>query len=149
MISVRRHAESMANALRLRPHHLLCIQFFEGKGYDERFIANMRRIIDRMENDASLRIFLTARCDDICAACPYKVDDACEYQESVMRKDASAARFLGLRIEADAPAKELMERAAERIGGLSDIQEVCGECSMSPICNRHLKGSRTRELSSN
>ena len=33
----------------IRPHHALCAQFFEGKGYSERFVGHMYQILaDRL-----------------------------------------------------------------------------------------------------
>ena len=35
--------------IKLRPHHLLCIEFFEGKGYDTKHIENMFSAQDAAE----------------------------------------------------------------------------------------------------
>ncbi len=128
----------MADILKLRAHHLLCLRFFEGYGYNDDFSNNVRCIIDRINDDGSLRILLMTGCDDICRACPHNIDDLCRYAKSVSEKDASVAELLGLPSEGDMPAKDLMALAAEKVRGLSDIRDVCGECSMSSICNRHL-----------
>ena len=29
----------------LRPHHGLCIAFFEGKGYNQKFVENMTNVV--------------------------------------------------------------------------------------------------------
>ncbi|HEZ7990826.1 MAG TPA: hypothetical protein RWO66_07705 [Ruminococcus sp.] len=34
----------------LRPHHGLCIGFFEGKGYSDEFTANMSAVIEKLQN---------------------------------------------------------------------------------------------------
>jgi hypothetical protein len=48
------------------------------------------------------------------------------------------SKFLGLPREGETTAGELMILAAEKIKELTDVGEVCGECSWSSICNRHL-----------
>ena len=40
----------------LRPHHGMCFQFYEGKGYSEDFTDHMGRIIREMEADPSQTI---------------------------------------------------------------------------------------------
>ena len=39
----------------IRPHHMLCMQFFEGKGYSDGFVASMAAIKEKLEkeNDVS------------------------------------------------------------------------------------------------
>lgn len=124
--------------LRLRPHHLVCIQFFEGRGYSEGFTENLYRIIDMIENDASLRIQVAPGSDDVCKACSHNVDGTCAFERSVVGKDESVIRFLGLPDEVDKPAKELMTLVKESICELTDVQEICGECEWSSVCNSHL-----------
>jgi uncharacterized protein len=124
--------------LRLRPHHIVCIQFFEGRGYNEVFTANLYHIIGMIENDASLRIHVAPGSDDVCKACPHDVDGTCAFERSVVGKDASVIRFLGLPDEVDEPVDELMALVKERIRDLKDVQEICGECEWSSICNSHL-----------
>ena len=33
----------------IRPHHMLCMQFFEGKGYSDGFVASMAAIKEKLE----------------------------------------------------------------------------------------------------
>ncbi|MCE5295958.1 MAG: DUF1284 domain-containing protein [Euryarchaeota archaeon] len=129
--------------MRLRGHHLLCIQFFEGHGYDDGFSSNMRKIVDRIRCDGSLSIVLVMDCDDICEHCPDKVGDLCRHGDSVAKKDDSVAKFLELPHEGETTAGELMTLAAEKIKGLTDVGEVCGECYWSSICNRILEKKRS------
>ena len=57
--------------VKLRPHHLLCIQGFRGQGYSARFVANLARLIDRLQTDPDLQVRIVAGADDVCLACPH------------------------------------------------------------------------------
>lgn len=67
--------------MRLRPHHLLCVQGYRGKGYDAAFCANMARIARALDRDPTLPVIVTEGPDDICAACPHLKDGRCTWQE--------------------------------------------------------------------
>lgn len=57
--------------VRLRPHHLLCIQGFRGQGYSPNFVANMARIIDRLTTRPDITVRIVSGADDVCEACPH------------------------------------------------------------------------------
>lgn len=82
-----------------RPHHFLCSLGFRGKGYSERFTANMSDIIDgrlRAAGGDDVTIIVTGATDDICAPCPKRYGTLCESQEKIAALDARHARALGL-----------------------------------------------------
>ena len=35
----------------IRPHHMLCMQFFDGKGYSDGFVASMAAIKEKLEKE--------------------------------------------------------------------------------------------------
>lgn len=56
----------MDSVIRLRPHHLLCMLTYIGKGYSQAFVDNYSRIIDEL-NTGDKTIELINGADDICA----------------------------------------------------------------------------------
>lgn len=52
----------------IRPHHLLCMRYFQGCGYSDEFTENMRYVISNLKNGSE--VLLTRGCDDICRKCP-------------------------------------------------------------------------------
>ena len=44
--------------INLRPHHLLCILFFEGKGYNKEFTLNMQNIINNLSHNTKIKLTL-------------------------------------------------------------------------------------------
>jgi len=53
--------------MRLRGHHLICLNFFRGYGYSRRFVERVRKVVERVERG---RIRIVSGPDDICRFCP-------------------------------------------------------------------------------
>jgi len=52
----------------LRPHHGMCLAYFEGKGYSDGFTVNMQKMLEFFEKGADIE--LTVSGDEICKECP-------------------------------------------------------------------------------
>ena len=48
----------------LRPHHGMCLAYFEGKGYSSSFCVHMGEVLEKLEKGA--RVKLTVAGDEIC-----------------------------------------------------------------------------------
>lgn len=72
----------------LRPHHINCIYFFIGKGYDESFIHNMNKVIyilNKNRNEKNIKF--VCNCDFICKKCPNKKHRNCIDKQHVLNLD--------------------------------------------------------------
>ena len=49
----------------IRPHHMLCMQFFEGKGYSDGFVASMAAIKEKLEKEDP-QVEIVEGTDDVC-----------------------------------------------------------------------------------
>jgi hypothetical protein len=78
-----------------RGHHLICLHFFNGEGYEIEFVNNLRDIM-RVVEEAGVEICREA--DDICNKCPYLESDICKYddgaEEEIQKMDAKALHLL-------------------------------------------------------
>lgn len=120
---------------KLRPHHGLCIAFFEGKGYSAAFAENMKRVIAALEaNDPE--ITLTDRTDVICAACPNDRGGVCESAEKVGRYDAAVLRLTGYACGDTLRWSAFRALVDGRILSPGLLGEVCGDCQWYGICGR-------------
>jgi hypothetical protein len=128
--------------LRLRHHHLLCVQTFTGLGYDRRFVSNMESVISLMSSDEEVIVHLSPFCDDICSSCPNQTGGRCIDEGSVAAKDRSAADFLGLPEELMMEARLLLPMVRDRLLNLDDLGLVCGDCSWISICRGRLSELR-------
>lgn len=78
--------------IHLRPHHLLCLLTYAGKGYSADFVQNYDRIAARLS--AGEEIEIVDGPDDICA--PLLTEDAPHcHGDSVVERDTLAARDVG------------------------------------------------------
>ena len=71
--------------VRLRPHHLLCLQNFRGKGYSPAFVRKITEIHELLLHPAPTRqsskppvtIQLVEGADTLCNSCPHCADGQC------------------------------------------------------------------------
>ncbi|OBZ92924.1 2Fe-2S ferredoxin [Pararhizobium polonicum] len=123
--------------VRLRPHHLLCMLTFVGKGYTAAFTENYIRIAARLS--AGEDILVVEGPDDVCAPLLGGPDNHC-LGESVTDRDARASEAVqallnvpagpGASIRPDADFLAAM-RAAFSAGS---IRDGCARCEWSPLC---------------
>lgn len=78
--------------VRLRPHHLLCLLTFVGKGYTPAFTANLAAIARRIADGEE--VVVVAGPDDVCAPLLAEAGAHC-LLDSVVARDAAAARDVG------------------------------------------------------
>ena len=118
----------------IRSHHALCAQFFEGKGYSERFVGHMYQILAALEteNDA---VTLAEGCDAICEGCPNKKDGQCTSFEKVRGIDERAAKTMGLKAGDTLNWQELIEKAKSAVILAGRLTEVCQDCEWIALCS--------------
>ena len=74
---------------RIRPHHGMCLYFFEGKGYSSTFSEHMAQVKEELlQNNGEALLELVTRTDDICSACPHNLNGNCETYGKVNAYDA-------------------------------------------------------------
>jgi uncharacterized protein len=78
--------------IRLRPHHLLCLLTYAGKGYSAAFVANFDAIAARLS--AGEHILIVSGPDDICAPLLGEAEPHC-LRDSVTERDRQAAASVG------------------------------------------------------
>ncbi|MDE5575973.1 MAG: DUF1284 domain-containing protein [Oscillospiraceae bacterium] len=121
----------------LRPHHLLCTEFFRGYGYSDDFTANMSAVIAEL-NAADPTVRLTADTDIVCLKCPHNKDGRCDTYEKVLRYDLAVLDLLGLHENHTATWSELKKAAREKIISAGKLENVCGDCAWFYICGKKL-----------
>lgn len=117
---------------KLRPHHVLCISFFEGKGYNPEFVKNMKEVIKSFDENAIVQ--LTDSVDIICAACPNNNANRCEDDFKVKRYDEAVLSICHLKSGQMLLWQELNEIVNARIIKSGKLHSVCGDCKWSSIC---------------
>ncbi len=132
--------------LKLRAHHILCIEFFEGKGYSDEFVREMKGIIKKLNTD-NPDIVLSAGCDIICKACPNNADGRCADEQKVCGFDQRCMQALGVKCGEKLKYSELRSLAFEKVIYKNEIKHICGGCEWSKICHsacRNYNNSRQK-----
>ena len=89
----------MSARVTFRPHHFLCALGFQGKGYSDRFTANMAGIVAQLRGPGgdAVEIDVTFQADHICAPCPHRRGSGCAKSEQISTLDTRHAAALELR----------------------------------------------------
>ena len=118
----------------LRGHHLLCLQGFQGYGYDENFVENMTEI-NRQRKLANTTISLTDSPDDICKSCPNLRDGICENQKQNERIKSMDEEVLSkLDTLKEYNACDLFEEVAKIFNSKDSVSEICSKCIWHKEC---------------
>lgn len=67
----------MWGGARLRGHHLICLHFFDGKGYSAGFVENLRETLQRAEAQG---VEVAGGPDDVCLKCPHLDGSSCNFE---------------------------------------------------------------------
>ncbi|MDE7279668.1 MAG: DUF1284 domain-containing protein [Oscillospiraceae bacterium] len=121
--------------LPLRPHHLLCMNFFRGYGYSDDFTANMSEVIAEL-NSSDPMVRLSADTDIVCRKCPHNKEGRCDTYEKVLRYDIAVLELLGLRENYTAHWSELKKAAQEKIISVGKLDKICSDCAWFYICGK-------------
>ncbi len=128
----------------LRGHHLICLHFFNGQGYDEAFIKNLRHTLSLAEKEM---ITVSSGADDVCASCLHLRQDKCCHEdnaeESIQRMDAKALSLLGLSYN----EKIGLNALKSRIPGIFSewFSLYCRGCSWRGVCEKEVFFRELRE----
>lgn len=136
--------EDKGRPITLRPHHLLCLRTWAGRGYSEAFTGNMDRIARLLRENPDRRVLLVRGADEICAACPNLTEDGtCRSEEKVRRLDDGVTGLL----EAEGTgrhSKGCSSSAGTAFGNYQLVidsrlneftqEKLCGECEWFTLC---------------
>ena len=113
--------------MKLRPHHLMCIQSYVGKGYDEDFVKVMDKITYELRNNKEYLINIVFSTDDICISCPNMIDiNLCKTNEKVNNIDSKVIKYFNLE-EKEYIYKDIVNYIKNNIT-LEIMDDICKEC---------------------
>lgn len=124
----------------IRPHHLLCLQFFEGKGYSNDFVRHMTGIHEKLLNE-NPKINLVEGVDDICKGCPHNIEGQCDKELSVSGNDRRTHEVIKEEVEQGQTWSELTNVVYKNIIHEGRLEQVCGTCRWSDICMKKVGNS--------
>lgn len=118
----------------LRGHHLLCLQGFQGFGYDEDFVKNMDEINQARKLDDTT-ISITNEADDICKACPNLKNNLCEnyaQNERIISMDNEVLSKLNPVREYN--SADLFKKVENTFNSKEKVNNICSKCMWHEEC---------------
>lgn len=132
----------MSDMPKLRGHHLICLHFFNGKGYNLEFVENLRDTLKKAEGSGAE---VSNGADDICQKCPYLKGGKCLSDEhsndEIMEMDKFALSLLGETSGAEINWHSIKEKIPEVF--ILWLEEYCKKCPWENACR---EDSLYREL---
>lgn len=135
--------------VRLRPHHLLCLLTYVGKGYDAAFVRNCDGVAARIGEGEAIEI--VAGPDDICAPLACSRDRHC-LEARVSERDRLAARDVGALLGRPIGPGVRLTLSPERLARMraafaeGSIRSGCAGCEWHALCTAvaraHYAGAR-------
>lgn len=124
------------DVIKIRAHHLLCMQGFQGYGYSKDFTTNMAQVIKNLKSP-NREIEIIAECDAICLPCPHKKDRVCRKNPSstveLKNIDTYILKKLGFENGSKIKAEDIFPFVKTKLND-SDIKYICGDCQWVEKC---------------
>ncbi|WP_260740069.1 DUF1284 domain-containing protein [Tunturiibacter lichenicola] len=125
--------------IQLRPHHLLCMLTFVGKGYSPAFVANFEQVVRRIAQ-ADEDVQIVQGPDDLCL--PYLSDAGCHcHNTSVLKRDRLAAEAISRLLQRPLHAGVSLQISRSLVPTLraafadGTIRQACAGCQWKPTCD--------------
>ena len=133
---LKKRYEDGSEPIRIRAHHILCMQGFQGLGYSEEFTRNMTRITTKIQNNPFFLVKVVTEADSICQYCPHLQQGLCnigkDSEESIRAMDLSALKALDIEsgsLFLSAKIKVLTDNLSSKA-----IKTICGGCGWRKDC---------------
>lgn len=124
--------------MKIRAHHLLCMQGFQGYGYSKNFVENLRTIIATLTAAPDTEVEIISSCDDICAHCPHNKNNECiikpEANELVKRQDLDLLAILNLQPGTKIKIRDALALIEKKLYNPMIIKKLCGNCEWKEKC---------------
>ncbi len=117
----------------LRPHHGMCLAYFEGKGYSGDFTRNMGEKLEVLLTNP--RIHLQIQGDAICVSCPNRTGVACQTEDKVRGYDQRVLQLCGLQENAELSFWEFAGLVEKQILRKKKREWICGDCEWNDLCS--------------
>lgn len=119
----------------IRAHHLLCLEGFQGYGYNREFTENLKSIIEILKGDPRVQVTVVNEVDEICRMCPNK--SKCEGDENLKAKDEKLIKHLNLNVKETRNYHEM--RSLIKGIDFKVLEEICGNCQWIKKCKFYTK----------
>ena len=130
--------KGVSDPIRIRAHHLLCMQGFQGYGYSKDFAVHMLKVVDYIMDNPSCELDIIMECDEICSHCPHKAKKICfknpHAYENIKKMDVTVLEKLGILEGSKIESQKILEHVNKIFKTREDALEVCGDCLWLSKC---------------
>ena len=131
----------MANIIKFRPHHFLCVLTYIGKGYSQNFTDNFDALVDQL-NSGINKIQLVSGPDDICTPRLCDKNDICHcYDAQMTQTDIRALNdlrhlksFENIQIGSVITLTQDIIKDMRQAYKANAIRTACKDCEWFDIC---------------
>jgi uncharacterized protein len=131
--------------MKIRAHHLLCIQGFQGHGYSAEFAENMSEITRFLKSYPQQKIEIIDECDIICKCCPHNKNGKCKNIISnwmIKKIDRRVINKMGIDTGAQKRVGDVFSITNKVFRSKKDLNPICGNCSWKEKCLWYLSRSK-------
>jgi len=119
--------------IRIRAHHLLCLQGFQGYGYNQEFTLRLGEIIQVLKSDPLGKIQIVTDADDICTNCPKLIGEQCVDHLKIEKMDSIIIGSISLVENQVIPIKTALQIIDTELSS-ETIKTVCEGCVWMDKC---------------
>ncbi|MCE5214479.1 MAG: DUF1284 domain-containing protein [Methanobacterium sp.] len=126
-----------SDVIKIRAHHLLCIQGFQGYGYSPEFQINLEKVIKFLKNHPNSCLKVVAEADVICESCPNLEGGCCNrylHSNSIQSMDIQVLKKLGIADGHIEQVGSLFSQVKDALNKVEDVKDICGNCSWKDKC---------------
>lgn len=113
---------------------MLCLQGFQGYGYDDSFVKNMT-YINNLRKSENTTITITNKADDICRCCPNLKNDLCGNEKQnaeIIKMDNEILSKIDNSKEYN--ALKLFNETKHIFNSKNSVKDVCEDCCWHEKC---------------
>jgi len=125
----------MEKKAKLRGHHLICLNFFQGEGYSKEFVDNLKSVLKKAKENL---ILVVEEADDVCLFCPHLKEGRCDYkpqaEEEIKRLDELALKLLNVKKGELVNFNEISFLLPQILNIWK--KEACSGCDWKKVCEK-------------
>lgn len=126
--------QSAQKTIKLRGHHLICLHFFKGEGYNPEFVENLKKVLQGVTTGAEIEVYSGA--DDVCKMCPYLKGEFCSYNKDadveIKKMDIMAIELLRVKNHDRVRWVDIKKKIPDVFSQWS--RKYCRECDWRKVC---------------
>ncbi len=124
-----------SDPIRIRAHHLLCIQGFQGYGYTKEFVVHMGMVVSFLKSNPYFNLKIIDNTDELCSKCPHNDDGKCVKgsEDELDKIDRQIIESASLDIKHIYTVQDAFNTINKNLDR-EHIVNICSDCSWKNIC---------------